>query len=1463
MADVKAEVPLAEASREASVPSTTDEKPKDTKLRPEREPTFKDYIRVFSYATKWDIVIYVFAAVSSIGSGTTLPLMNVIFGQLVSQFTGYFSMPPTTSRSEFEALLDKQALYIMALFIGRLTLTYINKFCFRLIGIRLSSAIRLHYIESLFGQSIHVLDSMPPGAAAGTITTTANVLQLGLSEKLGTFMEYNGTIFTAIIVAFTWSWELTLVTSSVLLFLIFVLGVILPFLVKGQSAITQSEARATAVASEAFSSIRMLTACGAEERITSRYDRWVDDARRKGQATAPLLATQLGLIFFGIMGAFGLAFWHGTTMRLNGSIDDAGVIIIVIMSVIMVVISLERIATPLVAVTKAMVAACEFFTVIDAPKPPTGTLKEPDVSADQDIVFDHVTFAYPSRPHVKVLDGLNLRIEKGLNTAIVGPSGSGKSTIVGLIQRWYSLNHQYVIAKTVEKDKKKEAQKKKKLKKGITDSDEEEPVSPPEETGPAIELSGSVTTCGRSLDDIELKWWRCQIGLVQQEPFLFNDTIFKNVANGLIGTPWEHESEETKRQLVKEACEESFANEFIDRLPEGYDTQVGDSGAKLSGGQRQRIAIARSIVRKPKIVILDEATSAIDVRGEKIVQAALDRVARNRTTITIAHRLSTIKKADKIIVLKKGQVMEQGTHHSLLEDENGLYYGLVHAQQLSLGEPTEANTDDSEEDLNTILQREKSAAYSEAEQVDDKSKDKSPNLFSSYGKLIVEQRARWLFFIIIILAAMGGASSTPLQAWLLAQVLNAALDRVARNRTTITIAHRLSTIKKADKIIVLKKGQVMEQGTHHSLLEDENGLYYGLVHAQQLSLGEPTEANTDDSEEDLNTILQREKSAAYSEAEQVNDKSNDKSPNLFSSYGKLIVEQRARWLFFIIIILAAMGGASSTPLQAWLLAQVLNVFTIQDPGEIRSEGNFWSLMWAVLAIGVGVSYFSVIYSAVFLQYRISAVYKRQYFGAILFQRTSFFDQEENSQGSLTARVSGDPKQLEELLGINIAFLLMGMLQVIGALSVAFAFGWKLALVATFVTMPIGMFSAYWRFKYEMQFDQMNGAVFAESAKFAAEAIGAFRTVSALTLEDTINRRYGTLLNDLRINALKKAWLASFIVAFAESSGLGCQGLIFWYGGRLLASREYDMVTFFVCFMAAIQGAEAAGQALSFGPNAAQASAAASRIIKMRDSRNLDEHAESATIPDTEGGVKIELRDAHFKYPTRNVSVFKGINLTVEKGQFAALVGASGCGKTSIVSLMERFYDLTQGDILCNGKSIYDLNIYEYRKALSLVAQEPNMFQGTIRENILLGIDGDVPDEQLHAVCRDASIHDFIVSLPEGYNTDIGSKGVSLSGGQKQRIAIARALVRDPKILLLDEATSSLDSESEKLVQAAFERASKGRTMLVVAHRLATVQNADVIFVMGEGKVLEKGNHVELLKKKGVYWHMCQSQALDR
>ena len=235
----------------------------------------------------------------------------------------------------------------------------------------------------------------------------------------------------------------------------------------------------------------------------------------------------------------------------------------VLFSVMMVVFSLERTSTPLLAVSKATVAACQFFTVIDAPQPDSGHLKAPEVSSTDDIVLENVTFAYPSRPHVKILDDLNLRIEAGKITAIVGPSGSGKSTIVGLIEQWYTLKEQYAIAKAVE-------QKKKKPKKNGEPEDDvgDEPGEvEPEETGPPIRLSGTISTSGCSLDEIDVKWWRSQIGLVQQEPFLFNDTIFNNVANGLVASEWEDESEEKKRELVQGACKEAFADEFIDKLP--------------------------------------------------------------------------------------------------------------------------------------------------------------------------------------------------------------------------------------------------------------------------------------------------------------------------------------------------------------------------------------------------------------------------------------------------------------------------------------------------------------------------------------------------------------------------------------------------------------------------------------------------------------------------------------------------------------------------------------------------------------------------------------------------------------------------------------------------------------------------------------------------------------------------------
>jgi ATP-binding cassette subfamily B (MDR/TAP) protein 1 len=244
---------------------------------------------------------------------------------------------------------------------------------------------------------------------------------------------------------------------------------------------------------------------------------------------------------------------------------------------------------------------------------------------------------------------------------------------------------------------------------------------------------------------------------------------------------------------------------------------------------------------------------------------------------------------------------------------------------------------------------------------------------------------------------------------------------------------------------------------------------------------------------------------------------------------------------------------------------------------------------------------------------------------------------------------------------------------------------------------------------------------------------------------------------------------------------------------------------------------------------------------------------------------VEFRDVHFRYPTRpEQPVLRGLNLSVKPGQYIALVGASGCGKSTTIALLERFYDPLIGGIYVDGKEISSLNINDYRSFIALVSQEPTLYQGTIRENVLLGADReDVPDEQVEFACREANIYDFIMSLPDGFNTVVGSKGSMLSGGQKQRIAIARALLRDPKILLLDEATSALDSESEHVVQAALDKAAKGRTTIAVAHRLSTIQKADVIYVFDQGVIVESGGHTELMQKGGRYSELVNLQSLGR
>ena len=565
-------------------------------------------------------------------------------------------------------------------------------------------------------------------------------------------------------------------------------------------------------------------------------------------------------------------------------------------------------------------------------------------------------------------------------------------------------------------------------------------------------------------------------------------------------------------------------------------------------------------------------------------------------------------------------------------------------------------------------------------------------------------------------------------------------------------------------------------------------------------------------------------------------------------------------------------------LQSWFFARIVQVFQFTGH-KLVHEGNFWSLMFFVLALAMGISYFTVGFASASISTYVGYEYRKSYFLDIVRQPIPFFDAEGNSSGALMSRLSTDPKNLQELLGMTGAFPTISVFNLIGCIAISFSFGWKLTLVALFSAMPIILVTQFLRLRYEVHFDKINAAVFAESSTFATEAISAMRTVVSLTMEDTIIKRYKNMLHLQIRESVRKASYNMLVIAFADSVDLLCMALTFWYGGQLLATHEYGPVQFFVIYIAIVQGSQGAGQFFALAPNLAQATASANRILSLRTQSTSieltsDDTFNHQTCPaGSASGAHIQIDNLSFRYPTRNILLFKYLSLSIPAGHFAAFVGPSGCGKTSIISLLERFYDPVSGTISINGTDVRNIELKTYRKQLSLVAQEPKLFEGTIRENLILGVEtSSVTDKEIHQACRDAEIHDFITSLPDGYGTELGiNTSTALSGGQKQRLCLARALLHKPKLLLLDEATSSLDSQSEKLVQQAIERLAANREMTVVAvaHRLATIQKADVIFVFGEieegwgSRILEKGTHQELLGRRGVYWVMCQAQALDR
>ncbi|KAM0210000.1 hypothetical protein ACHAQI_006112 [Fusarium lateritium] len=702
----------------------------------DKKPTsgFAAFLRIFTYCQPLDCVLEIIAVLAAIGSGVAMAMMNLVIGELMDVMSD-----PTRSSTDpdgFMADISDKSLYFVYIGIARLACTYIYSTLFTFVSFRVSNNIRRSYLRAALSQEVSYFDHGTSGSISMQGTSNGKMIQSGIADKLGLFFASVTTFVAAFIIAFISYWKLTLILICIMPAIILVVGTMATIDAGIEGENLKLLSRAAKYAETSLASIRTIKAFNLEPRIIQKYTSVLDTSRQLCRKKSGVYGIMFAWQYFVIYAGMGLAFWQGIRMIARGEVEGIGTVFTVLFSVVIGSASINGIAPNISSFVRAGTGAAELFALIDR----TSDINPLDESGQKPtevtgaIHIKSISFSYPTRPDTWVLDDFSLNIPAGKVTALVGASGSGKSTIIGLLERWYN---------------------------------------------PA---SGDILLDGTSLKDLSVTWLRTTMRLVQQEPILFNGTVFENIANGLVGTSWENETREKQEERVKHAAKLAFADEFIQHLPEQYDTWIGERGGLLSGGQKQRIAIARSIISDPSILLLDEATSALDPHSEGIVQKALGSASKNRTTLVIAHKLATIRDADNIVVMSKGKIVEQGKHNDLVA-LGGTYAKLVQAQDLSTDRQSlgiEASNEESRSSTEGIEPVQSLAKYNSVvnENITSQIKredfrlNKSTGLLHTIWKMIKSAPELRNYFLIMSIACSVGAAVYPGQTLLLSKVMD-------------------------------------------------------------------------------------------------------------------------------------------------------------------------------------------------------------------------------------------------------------------------------------------------------------------------------------------------------------------------------------------------------------------------------------------------------------------------------------------------------------------------------------------------------------------------------------------------------------------------------------------------------------------------------------------------------------------
>ncbi|PVH82159.1 ABC transporter-like protein [Cadophora sp. DSE1049] len=698
-------------------------------------------------------------------------------------------------------------------------------------------------------------------------------------------------------------------------------------------------------------------------------------------------------------------------------------------------------------------------------------------------------------------------------------------------------------------------------------------------------------------------------------------------------------------------------------------------------------------------------------------------------------------------------------------------------------------------------------------------------------------------------------------------------SRSMGNRTTVMIAHRLASVKSADNIIVMGKGRILEQGNHETLMSNDDGVYRQLIEAQRLTTDDASDrsvstkhkmTSNDNPEPEDQYGLQPSDTLELSTVQ-------DEQFSTFTILIRCLALSRARIVFTMLALMGSLTTGALILGESIIFGHLVELLNGLVPS---AQVDFFCLMFFVVALAALLGYitsgscFGIV--SEHLVFRTRDISLR----TILRQDMEWFLQPGRSTSALTSVISMDAGHLSGLSGVIIGTIVSALVSVVGGAILAHVVAWKIAIVL-FATSPVVILAGFARIRVLARVEEKNQHAYTEAASLASEACSNIRTIAALGTERITSKRFHVAVDRYQKQTFRGTALGNLILAFALAVTYFVYALAYWWGAKQVRSDQYSSLQFFIVLPAILFSAQAAGQIFSLAPDIGRAKGAASRVFALHDQKpSIDTPSNNAVVPMTSVAThkgkstmqtgSITFEKVSLTYKSRpNTPVFTNLNLTIQAGETVALVGRSGAGKTSAISLIERFYDPTSGTVLLDGVDIKSVPVSEHRARISLVAQDPDLFSGSVAFNVGLGArPGHVATrEEVIEACKAVGIHDFVNGLPDGYETQCGNNGSQLSGGQKQRVAIARAYIRNPEILLLDEATSALDSHSEAQIQDAISSASRKRTTIMIAHRLTSVQRADRILVFDHGKIVEEGRHEDLMRGGGIYEQMIRAQNL--